>query len=227
MKKDLTFADRSQAGKELARRLATMHLADPVVLAMPRGGVPVAVEVARRLGAPLDLVHVRKIGTPFNPEIAAAAVVNGDAPEVVINQRIVEEVAMTVGQIEEAAAKELAEIARRRRLYGKSCASLPLRGRTIVLVDDGIATGASVRAALKALGRKRPSELILAVPVAPPDTLATLRPLVDDIVCLETPEPFYAIGHYYRDFHQVPDEEVVRLLGTVDRRSNDNEFSSD
>ncbi|MFA5952801.1 MAG: phosphoribosyltransferase family protein [Hyphomicrobium sp.] len=206
------FADRVEAGKALARRLVARKVQDAVVLAMPRGGVPVAAEVARVLRAPLDLVHVRKIGTPLQPELAAAAVVDGESPEIVLNEDVIEQAGVSAEYIESQAEAELQEIARRRRIYSQGHQSAALEGRTLILVDDGIATGASVRAAVKALRRKRPKELILAVPVAPSETLEALTPLVDDVVCLATPTPFYAIGLHYRDFHQVPDAEVIRIL---------------
>ncbi len=181
-------------------------------MALPRGGVPVAVEVARALKAPLDLVLVRKIGVPQQPELAAAAVVDGGEPEIVINDDVVELAGVTAAYIREQAKAELEEIERRRALYLEGRPRVPLEGRTLVVVDDGIATGASIRAAVRALRRKKPKKLILAVPVASSETVAALDREVDAVVCLEMPEPFYAIGVHYRDFHQVPDEEVVRLL---------------
>ena len=171
MKASQTFKDRRTAGKALAGRLAKLQLSDPVVLAMPRGGVPVAVEVARALNAPLDLVLVRKIGVPFQPELAAAAVVDGHEPEVVVNDEVVRLAGITRDYIDEQAKEELAEIERRRHAYLEGRPRVPQEGRTLVLVDDGIATGASVRAALAALRRKRPRRLILAVPVAPSASL--------------------------------------------------------
>lgn len=210
------FADRTEAGKELAKQLMARKLDDPVVLALPRGGVPVAVEIARALKAPLDLVLVRKIGVPFQHELAAAAVVDGGEPEVVVNDEVVTMAGVTQDYIGEQAKIELDEIERRRRVYLEDRPRVPLEGRTLILVDDGIATGASVRAAIAALLRKSPKSLILAVPVAPRETVALLRGKVDEVVCLEMPEPFYAIGLHFRDFHQVPDEEVVRLMRAVD-----------
>ena len=206
------FPDRRTAGRALARELAGRHLAAPVVLALPRGGVPVAAEIADALGAPLDIVLVRKIGVPFQRELAAAAVVDGGEPEVVVNHDVVLSAGITRDWIDAQAERELEEIERRRRAYLPGRERVPLEGRTAILVDDGIATGASVRAALKAVRRKRPEALILAVPVAPPETIEELKGEVDEIVCLRTPEPFYAIGIHYADFHQLSDAEVVRLL---------------
>ena len=210
------FQDRVAAGKALAKAVARRKYADPVVLALPRGGVPVAVEVARALRAPLDLVLVRKIGVPMQPELAAAAVVDGGEPEIVVNEDVVELSGITRAYIDEQAKIEIKEIERRRGAYLAGRPRAPLEGRSVIVVDDGIATGASVRAALKALRRKKPKALILAVPVAPSESIEALRAEVDEVVCLETPDPFYAIGMHYRDFHQVPDEEVVRLLAEAD-----------
>ena len=207
-----TFANRSEAGRVLARVLARKHLADPVVLALPRGGVPVAAEIARRLEAPLDIVLVRKIGVPYQRELAAAAVVDGGDAEIVTNDDVMAQAGLARADIERLARRELAEIERRRQAYLQGRERVPLEGRTLILVDDGIATGASARAALVALRRRRPRALVLAVPVAPADTIAALRSEVDDVVCLKMPEPFVAIGLYYRDFHQLSDEDVMRAL---------------
>ena len=212
MKASKTLSDRRSAGKALAQRLVNRELRDPVVLAMPRGGVPVGVEIAKALHAPLDLVLVRKIGVPYQPELAAAAVVDGAEPEIVVNDEVVRLAGITRDYIDEQAKEELLEIERRRHLYLEGRPRVPLENRTLILVDDGIATGASIRAAIAALRRKNPLRLILAVPVAPVDTVEILRPQVDEVVSLEMPEPFYAIGMHYEDFHQVPDEEVIQLM---------------
>lgn len=209
------FADRSEAGRLLAERVLKKHYADPVVLALPRGGVAVAVEVAKALSAPLDLVLVRKIGVPYQPELALAAVVDGEHPELVVNEDVRRMSGVSDAELEAGKARELAEIDRRRTYYLKGRERVAVAGKTAIVIDDGIATGATTRAALKALRRANPKKLVLAVPVAPPDTVEQLRAEVDDIVCLETPEPFYAIGLYYYDFTQVSDEEVVNLLAEV------------
>ena len=206
------FSDRRAAGRALAKALAAKNLADPVVLALPRGGVPVAVEIASALEAPLDIVLVRKIGVPFQRELAAAAVVDGGEPEVVVNEDIAKLAGITSEYIDAQVKLELEEIDRRRKAYLQGRPRVPLEGRTVILVDDGIATGASVRAALRALRRKRPKALILAVPVAPLETIEALEKEVDEIVCLRTPEPFFAIGIHYVDFHQMSDDEVIGLL---------------
>jgi putative phosphoribosyl transferase len=206
------FADRQEAGRALAHALASMSLADPVVLALPRGGVPVAAEIARRLGAPLDIVLVRKIGVPYQRELAAAAVVDGGDAEIVTNDDVMAQAGLTSADIARLAKREIAEIERRREAYLRGRERVPLDGRTLIVVDDGIATGASVRAALAALRRRNPRRLVLAVPVAPADTIAALRPQVDDVVCLTMPEPFLAIGLHYRDFRQLSDEDVMAAL---------------
>ena len=206
------FQDRTSAGKALAKAVLRRKLVDPVVLALPRGGVPVAVEIARDLKAPLDLVLVRKIGVPMQPELAVAAVVDGGEPEVVVNEDVAALCELDQAFIEEQAKVELKEIERRRNLYLLGLARVPIEGRVVIVVDDGIATGASVRAALKALRRKKPKALILAVPVAPSNSVEALRAEVDEFICLQTPDPFFSIGLHYRDFRQVSDEEVVRLL---------------
>lgn len=211
------FSNRIAAGQALAEALVKKDYADPVVLALPRGGVPVGLEVARTLGAPLDLVMVRKIGVPYQPELAAAAVVNGAHPELVVNEAIAAQVGLSRKELDRLADVQLQEIKRRREIYLKDRAQVPVEGRTAIIVDDGIATGATVRAALKAVRRRKPAKLVLAVPVAPADTLDAIRGDVDEVICIETPEFFYAIGAHYIDFGQVPDEEVVRLLAEADR----------
>jgi putative phosphoribosyl transferase len=212
------FRNRAEAGRALAEVLVDKSLPDAVVLALPRGGVPVAAEVARALQAPLDLVLVRKIGVDYQPELAVAAVVDGEQPEIVVNEEVRALTRVPQDYIDEQASHALAEIERRRKVYLQGRPRAPIQGRTVIVVDDGIATGTTVRAAVRALRRKAPKAIILAVPVAPADTIEALRPELDEIVCLEMPEAFYAIGQYYVDFHQVPDEEVVRLLATPQRR---------
>ena len=204
--------DREEAGRLLADAVARLHLVDPVVLALPRGGVPVALAVALRLHAPLDLLLVRKIGAPWQPELALAAVVDGAQPQVVIDEETFAASGVDRAWIDEQAQIELAEIERRRRKYLRGRAPVPLRGKSAIVVDDGIATGTSMKAALKALAALGPARSVLAVPVAPADTLDQLRPLVDDVVCLSQPDFFHAVGVHYRDFHQLDDDEVVTLL---------------
>jgi putative phosphoribosyl transferase len=212
MYRDWIFSDRVEAGRALARELATRDYADPVVLALPRGGVPVAAEIARALAAPLDLVLVRKIGVPWQPELALAAVVDGEHPEVIVNPDVWRMAGITEEAFKRLEERELAEIERRRARYLQGRDRVATTGTTAILVDDGIATGATVRAALRALRRSRPAHLVLAVPVAPEDTLRSLRHEVDEIVCPHTPYPFHAIGIFYRDFAQLTDQQVVDLL---------------
>ena len=206
------FPDRTEAGKALAEELARKHYHNPVVLALPRGGVPVGIEIVRKLHVPMDLVMVRKIGVPMQPELAAAAIVNGDDPQIVINESIAAQAGLSRGEIDRLAQKQLEEIKRRRQAYLKDRPSVPVEGRTAIVVDDGIATGATMRASLKAVRRRKPSKLVLAVPVAAPDSLAEMQADVDDVVCLLKPAMLYAIGAHYIDFGQTRDEEVIQLM---------------
>ncbi len=207
------FANRDEAGRALAARMADEHLTGPiVVLALPRGGVPVALPVAQRLKAPLDLLLVRKIGAPWQSELAVAAIVDGGQPELVIDDETSAATGASRAYIDEQAQIEWREIERRRTLYLRGRAPLPVQGATVIVVDDGIATGMTVRAALKALRRRGAARLVLAVPVAPHDTLMQLRREVDRIVCLAEPDPFRAVGLHYEDFEQVSDEAVIAAL---------------
>ncbi|TNC70906.1 phosphoribosyltransferase [Rubellimicrobium roseum] len=209
----MIFRDRTEAGQRLGQALAReAPFADPVVVALPRGGVPVAHEVARALHAPLDVLIVRKIGAPGNPEVGLGAVVDGTPPQVVLTPAVMELIRPPPGHVEAETQAQIVELERRRRAYRGDRAPLDTLGRTVILVDDGIATGGTVRAALRGLAQARPARLILAVPVAPAEVLADLRPEADAVVALATPEPFRAVGLHYRDFRQTTDEEVVRLL---------------
>jgi len=211
-----SFTDRTEAGRALAQRLSRMSLPPPiVVLALPRGGVPIGAEVARALNAPLGLLLVRKIGAPWQRELAVAAVVDGQPPDIVLDDETMAATGVDRAYVEAEATKELQEIERRRRAYLRGRTPVSIEGATAIVVDDGIATGTTVRAALKALRRRNPARLVLAVPVAPSDTLAALRAEVDDIVCLAEPYPFHAIGMHYRDFHQVGDDEVLAALAAA------------
>jgi putative phosphoribosyl transferase len=209
------FADREDAGRQLAAKLVRFKDKDPVVLALPRGGVPIGLEVAAALNAPMDLVRVRKIGTPGQPELALGAVVDGDKPELVINEEVKGLAHVTDEYITQQKARQLEEIERRRELWLGDRPRIALKGRTALIVDDGIATGATVRAALHAVRRAGPARLVLAVPVAPPDTIASLRDDADEIVCLATPDLFWAISMFYSSFPQVADNEVSRLMEQV------------
>lgn len=208
----MIFRDRHDAGRRLAAEL--LHLRDqrPVVLALPRGGVPIGREIASALNAPLDLVLVRKIGAPDMPELAVGAIVDGERLEKVIDQDIVAELAVPQSYLDKEIASQADEIERRRKIYFKDRAPVPLAQCSAIVVDDGIATGATMRAALLAIRRRQPSKLILAVPVAPARTIERLRAEADEVVCLSTPEDFFAIGQFYKDFHQISDDEVLSYL---------------
>jgi putative phosphoribosyl transferase len=206
------FRDREEAGRRLAAALRRFAGGEVVVLALPRGGVPVAFEVARELEAPLDLVLVRKIGAPYQPELAVAAVVDGERTDVVVNEDVASELGVTHAYIDAEAKRQVGEIERRRQAYLDGRDRVQVTGCTAIVVDDGIATGATVRAALRAVRRRAPARLVLAVPVAPRDSLDSLRGEVDEVVCLATPDPFHAIGPFYHDFRQVDDDEVRALL---------------
>jgi putative phosphoribosyl transferase len=207
------FADRSEAGRRLAHRLLVeREKGRLVVLALPRGGVPVGLEVALALRAPLDLVLVRKIGAPWQPELAVAAVVDGTPPQTVIDQDICARAGIDPQYVARRVPLELQEIARRRRVYLRGRAPVSVAGATAIVVDDGMATGTTMRAALKALRTRHPHRLVLAVPVAPADTLAALRSEADELICLESPDAFGSIGEHYADFHQLSDQEVVDAL---------------
>jgi predicted phosphoribosyltransferase len=208
----MPFKDRSDAGRKLAAALVKYRDQLPVILALPRGGVLVAAEIAAALDAPLDLILVRKIGVPFQPELAMGAVVNGDAPVIVRNEYVIQLAGIDEAEFKAVCDSELAEIERRRREYLAGRDRVDIAGRAAIVVDDGIATGATTRAALRATRSRGPKQLVLAIPVAPTESLAEMREEADEVVCLEDHEPFGAIGYYYRNFQQVTDAEVIELL---------------
>lgn len=207
------FDDRRHAGKALAEALRDRPMHEPLLLALPRGGVPVAYEISLALQYPLELLLVRKIGAPGHEEYAVGAVVEGDPPRWVKGEDLLRQLHVAPGWFEQRLAEQLQEIERRRARYSGRQPLASRRGRDLILVDDGLATGNSVRAALQALREDGPRRIILAVPVGPPATVEKLRPLVDELVCLLTPADFHSVGHYYRDFHQLDDQEVLDLLG--------------
>jgi len=208
----MKFVDRSDAGRRLAGKLSHLKERKPVVLALPRGGVAVGFEIARALGAPLDIVLVRKIGVPWQPELALGAVTDGASPEVFVDRNLAATLRIPESYVERETARQLEELERRRTAYCAGRPAVDIAGFSGIVVDDGIATGATMRVALQAVRRRGPGRTILAVPVAPPDTLASLRGEADEVVCLETPVELGAIGYYYGDFHQMSDREVTDLL---------------
>lgn len=208
---ELPIKDRIVAGRALARALAPLRdRKDLVVLGLPRGGVPVAYEIARELNAQLDLMLVRKLGTPGQPELAMGAIASGGIR--VLNENIVSSMRISDAVIEGVAADETRELERREQAYRGDRPRPEIAGKCILLVDDGVATGATMRAAIALLRQQNPARVIVAVSVAPPDTVAILRNEADEVICLATPEPFMAIGNWYVDFAQVSDEAVQQQL---------------
>ena len=206
------FEDRAEAGRQLATALAGYKDERPVVLGLPRGGVAVAATIAEALDAPLGLILVRKIGAPMRRELALGAVVDGKDPCVVRNDDVIQALGITEATFNAICRRELTEIERRRRRYEGGATRIDVTARVVIVVDDGIATGATMRAALRATRLRRPKKLVLAAPVAAPDALNELRSEVDDLVCLISEEPFNAIGLFYVDFHQMNDAEVTEIL---------------
>lgn len=204
------FTDRTEAGKRLAERLSDYKGQDVVVLAIPRGGVVVAGEVAKGLSCPLDLIIPRKIGAPGNPELAIGAVA-GEG-KVMLNTQLKETLRVSSEYVEEEVQRQLAEIDRRRKRYLGDRPPVNLTGKTVIVVDDGLATGYTALAAVNAVREKKPEKIVLAVPVAPRDTYEHLVGEVDELVCLSIPEFFYAVGQFYLDFSQTTDEEVIEIL---------------
>lgn len=210
------FRDRADAGRQLAEALGGTAIEDPVVLALPRGGVPVAHEIARFLNAPLDLLFVRKIGAPANKEYGVGAVIDGDPPQRVLDRDAMRYARATDAYVEDETRRELAVIGERRARYLGGRTPIPLKGRNVILVDDGIATGNTVLVAIRGLKQMQAAYVVLAVPVAPPDTIERLAHEVDRVVCLSTPRAFMSVGGHYANFDQVSDEEVMRIIGAAD-----------
>ncbi|HYV59803.1 MAG TPA: phosphoribosyltransferase family protein [Acidimicrobiia bacterium] len=219
----MSFRDRREAGRRLAERLAGLRAASPLVLGLPRGGVPVAFEVAQVLDAPLDILVVRKLGVPFQPELGMGAV--GEDGVRVLNPDVLRQARVTEAQLAEVEERERAEVDERATRLRRGRPAIPVAGRTVVIVDDGLATGGTARAAVRVARARGAERVVLAVPVAPPETVAALRADADDVVAVETPEPFFAIGGWYSDFAPTSDTEVVELLraarGEEDGAGND------
>lgn len=211
---NLRFDDREDAGKKLTAALTHRQFEDPVVVALPRGGVPVAYEIAKALDAPLDIAFVRKIGAPGYPELGLGAIVDGADPEIMLNDDVMRTLEPSPGYVENEARRQLDEIERRRRLYQVQPQNLT--GRTVIVVDDGIATGGTITAVLRAIRRRKPARLIAAVPVAPAEAIDALSDEADEVVCLSSPAHFGAVGLYYDDFSQTTDDEVVALLKSAE-----------
>lgn len=207
----LPLQNRDTAGRQLAGELRHLaHRDDVIVLGLPRGGVPVAAQVAHALGAPLDVLVVRKLGVPGQEELAMGAIASGGVR--VLNRDVVRHLGVTAETMEAAAERELREVQRRERAYRGERPRPDLQGRCVVLVDDGLATGSTMEAAVQAVRKLNPARVVIAVPVSPPDAVERLRREADEVICLATPEPFFSIGQWYADFHQVSDDEVRALL---------------
>ena len=206
----MRFANREDAGRRLANHLASRPFDRPLVIALPRGGVPVAAEVATRLRAPLDVLVVRKLGHPQQPELGLGAITEGNLQ--ILNQRLITELGVTPEQLDGVTAVEMATLKRRVWSYRGDRPPIPMRERTVILVDDGLATGFTARAAIEAVRQQGARLVVLAVPVAPAATIQELRGLADQVICLRTPSSFGAIGRWYIDFSPVHDTEVARVL---------------
>ncbi|HEX7456318.1 MAG TPA: phosphoribosyltransferase family protein [Candidatus Nanoarchaeia archaeon] len=210
----MRLESREEAGKLLTKKLKK-YSKDCLVLAVPRGGVVVAAEIAKAFSCPLEVIITRKLGAPGNPELAIGATTSKGG--IVLDRDLIDKLGITQDYVHSEHVKQLAEARRREKLYVKG-KQLDLDGKTVILVDDGIATGATIEAAIYAVREGRPAKIILAVPVAPPQTVGRLKDLVDDFIVLATPEPFWAIGEFYSYFPQVSDEEVIKLLKKTSQR---------
>jgi len=211
MREDIAaFADRVDAGRQLADEIASRNYPDPIVLALPRGGVAVGFEIAHRLRAPLDVILARKLGAPHQAELAIGAVAPGGVA--IIDESAYHYLDITEDEVDAAIERETREMSRRQCLYRGEDPPLDVRERAVILADDGLATGMTAEAAIVSIRQQSPARLILAVPVCAPDTVDRVRPMVDDIICLYAPTPFHAVGIWYQDFEQMTDEQVIHLL---------------
>jgi putative phosphoribosyl transferase len=212
----MMFVNRNDAGRRLAEKLAGYrNRADVVVLGVPRGGVPVALEVAKRLSAPLDIFLLRKLGVPGHEELAFGAIASGGVR--LLDLEVIRALRISDEAIEHVTSAESMELKRRERAYRGERPSLNIRGKTVIVVDDGIATGSSIRAGIQALRQLQPARIVVAAPVAPIRTCNQLKSEADDVVCVLTPQSFYAIGQFYEDFSQLSDEQVLALLGQANQ----------
>lgn len=206
------FANRQDAGRQLCDRLPRLDPASSVVVALPRGGVPVGAVVAKCFGVALDVLLISKVGLPGRPELALGAVSNGDDIQVTTNTEIADHYGLSVDDVVRLAEREVPELKRRRELYSRGRPPVSLAGKTVIVVDDGVATGATMRAAIKIIRKREPRRILLALPVAPASTLKLLKKDVDQVVCLLQPEPYISVGYYYADFSQVDNGTVIELL---------------
>jgi len=219
MRRRVIFADRAEAGRLLAARLQGLELDSPVVFALPRGGVPVAAEVARALAAPLDLAFARKIGAPEQPELAVGAVAGApDAPEIVLNSTLISGLALSEEFISQSVSRELAAIERQRARYQAGRPAIDVGRATAIVIDDGVATGMTIQAALRHLRGSQPRRLIAAAPVAASDAATMLKEEADQVVLMSVPRRFRSVGGFYRNFPQVSDEEVIALLDALNSK---------
>ena len=214
----MRFIDRADAGRQLAARLATFaNRRDVVVLALPRGGVPVAAEVSRALRVPIDVVLVRKLGVPGHPELAMGAIASGGVR--VLNQGVIDELDIPPSQLEQVAVRERLELERRDRLYRGDREMCALAGRIVIVIDDGLATGSTMEAAVSAIRAHTPARIVVAAPVGAPESCQRLAQVADEVVCLRMPVPFSAVGLWYERFDQITDAEVVDMLASSQRSS--------
>ncbi|MEX0644295.1 MAG: phosphoribosyltransferase family protein [Parvularculaceae bacterium] len=210
------FRDREEAGEALAAALKGFERLDPVVYALPRGGVPVAAKVASKLGAPLDLILVRKLGAPSHSELAIGALVDGAAPTTILHDDVIRALRVPSDYIEAAKAAALVETERRRALFSAGRKPLSPKGRNVIIIDDGLATGATMEAAVAAVRKAGAKRVVVAVPVAPAEAAIKFHALADDFVCIETPPTFWAVGAHYRNFPQLEDKDVLDILSGFD-----------